>query len=63
MSEKQWRMASDAQWARIEVPQDMDIIGFHGTHDGNYIRQLGLVLWHPNPDATEYKHGDVEQFG
>ena len=21
------------------------------------------MLWHPNPDASEYKHGDVEQFG
>ena len=49
--EKQWRRSNNATWTRIEVPQDMEIIGFHGSHDGNYIKQLGLILWTPNPAA------------
>jgi len=36
--EKQWRQSSQAEWARIEIPEDMEIIGFHGMHDENYIR-------------------------
>jgi len=30
---------------KIGVPEGMEIIGFHGSHDGTYIKQLGLVLW------------------
>ena len=42
---KQWRKSPDADWVRIQIPDDHEIIGFHGSHDGNYIKQLGLVLW------------------
>ena len=46
-----WRRSSEAKWVRIAVPDGMKIIGFHGTHDQNYIKQLGMVLWKPNPYA------------
>ena len=49
--EQHWRRSSKARWVRIDVPKGMEIIGFHGCHDGNYIKQLGLVLWQPNPLA------------
>ena len=51
IAEKTWRRSHTAEWVRIEVPTGYDIIGFHGSHDGNYIRQFGLVLWRPNPQA------------
>ena len=51
IAEKTWRRSHTAEWVRIEVPTGYDIIGFHGSHDGNYIRQFGLVLWRPNPEA------------
>lgn len=52
VQERQWRRSTSASWVRIEVPQGMEIVGFHGSHDGNYIKQLGLILWSPNPKAT-----------
>ena len=52
IAEKQWRMSSEAKWARIEIPSDMSIIGFHCKSDDYYIRQFGLVCWEPNPMAT-----------
>lgn len=52
IQERQWRRSSSASWIRIEVPEGMEIIGFHGSHDGNYIKQLGLILWTPNPKAA-----------
>lgn len=51
VQERQWRRSNNASWTRIEIPPGMEIIGFHGSHDGNYIKQLGLILWIPNPAA------------
>jgi len=51
IQERQWRQNSTAKWVKIEVPEGMEVIGFHGSHDGSYIKQLGLVLWEPNPYA------------
>ena len=55
IQEKQWRRAGNARWVRIIVPQDLEIIGFHGSHDGSYIKQLGLVLWKPNPTTLPFQ--------
>lgn len=44
-----WRRSNKAKWVRIGIPDGMQVIGFHGTHDQNYIKQFGLVLWKPNP--------------
>ena len=49
--DKQWRRSSKAKWVRTEIPEGMEVIGFHGMHDENYIKQLGLVLWTPNTKA------------
>ena len=65
ISERLWKRTTDAKWARIETPTGMEIIGFHGSHDGDpesesqsggYIKQLGLVLWTPNPKAAPIRY-------
>jgi len=40
-------------WKTIEVPPGKEIIGVHGTHDGDYMTNLGLIVWTPNPDAKK----------
>ena len=61
IAEKQWRMSSEAKWARIEIPSDMSIIGFHCKSDDYYIRQFGLVCWEPNPMATNFMEVGSEE--
>lgn len=54
IQERQWRRSGTARWVKIMVPVGMEIIGFHGSHDGQYIKQLGLILWKPNPKTLAF---------
>ena len=45
-------------WKRVEIPEGKEIIGVHATHDGDYITNLGLIVWSPNPDAKKIMNAD-----
>lgn len=40
-------------WKTSVVPAGREVIGVHGTHDGDYMTNLGLIVWRPNPDAKK----------
>ena len=54
IQERQWRRSGTARWVKILVPPEMEVIGFHGSHDGSYIKSFGLVLWTPNPSTLQF---------
>ena len=56
-----WFESTDAQWKHFKIPAGKEIIGMHGTHDGDYIMSLGLTLWKPNPDAKIMLRESLEQ--
>ena len=54
IQERQWRRSGTARWVKILVPPEQEVIGFHGSHDGSYIKSLGLILWTPNPETKAF---------
>ena len=54
IQERQWRRSGTARWVKILVPPESEVIGFHGSHDGSYIKSLGLILWEPNPETKAF---------
>ena len=41
---------ANGPWHTLPIPsREHEIIGFHGSHDGQHITSLGLIVWHPNP--------------
>lgn len=40
-----------SEWERLKVPNNREIIGMHGVHDGIYVRGLGLIVWKPKTPA------------
>ena len=42
----------DNVWRHLKVPLGCEIIGCHGSTDGQYIRSLGWLIWQPNPGAS-----------
>ena len=45
-------------WKQIKIPAGKEIIGVHASHDGDYITNLGLIVWTPNPDAKKVFNAD-----
>jgi myo-inositol-hexaphosphate 3-phosphohydrolase len=56
-----WFESDTAQWKHFRIPTGKEIIGMHGTHDGDYIMSLGLTLWKPNPDAKLVVRESIDQ--
>jgi len=42
----------------FKVPPGHDIIGCHGSTDGQYIRSLGFIIWQPNPATANYTNSE-----
>ena len=44
-------LTAAAEWERLKVPHNREIIGMHGIHDSVHVRGLGLICWAPKPPA------------
>lgn len=42
---------SGSAWKHFKIPEDKQVIGVHGSHDGESFKNLGLFVWKPNPTA------------
>ena len=55
---EQWHSgATQATWKHFKIPHGKEIVGMHGSHDGEYIKSLGLILWKPNPESKRIIRG------
>ena len=61
---EQWHSgAAAAQWKHFKIPSGKEIVGAHGSHDGEYIKSFGLILWKPNTEARRIVRGATKLEG
>ena len=50
-----WMNSSDADWQYRDIPAGMQIVGLYMSKAGDpeWIQSLGLLVWEPNPNATD----------
>ena len=40
-------LPNQSEWRHFKIPRGSEIIGCHGSTDGQYIRSFGWVVWTP----------------